>query len=78
MKKKEKKPEEKKKGPEPKTAASKELMERRKNYLKQIQEQRAREKEELSRMLGKKSSSHRYPGGGFKKDTFSPGHSGNK
>ena len=43
MKKKEKKPEEKKKAPEPKTAASKELMERRKNYLKQIQEQRARE-----------------------------------
>jgi len=61
-----------------KAPPAKELMERRKNYLKQIQEQRAREKEELSRMLGKKSSSHRYPGGGFKKDTFSPGHSGNK
>lgn len=61
-----------------KAPASKELMERRKNYLKQLQEQRAREKEELSRMLGKKSSSHRSPGGGFKKDTFSPGHSGNK
>ena len=61
-----------------KSTASKELMERRKNYLKQLQEQRAREKEELSRMLGKKSSSHRYPGAGFKKDTFSPGHSGNK
>jgi hypothetical protein len=76
MKKKEKKPE--KKAAEPKTPASKELMERRRTYLKQLQEQRAREKEELSRMLGKKSSSHRYPGGGFKKDTFSPGHSGNK
>jgi hypothetical protein len=63
---------------EAKTPASKEVMERRKNYLKQLQEQRAREKEELSRMLGKKSSSLRHPGGGFKKDTFSPGHSGNK
>jgi hypothetical protein len=60
-----------------KAPVSKELMERRKNYLKQLQEQRAREKEELSRMLGKKSSSLRLPGG-FKKDTFSPGHSGNK
>jgi len=67
-----------KKAAEPKTPASKELMERRRSYLKQLQEQRAREKEELSRMLGKKSSSHRYPGSGFKKDTFSPGHSGNK
>ena len=67
-----------KKAAEKKTPASKELMERRRNYLKQLQEQRSREKEELSRMLGKKSSSHRYPGGGFKKDTFSPGHSGNK
>ena len=35
---------EKKKAPEAKTPASKELMERRKNYLKQLQEQRAREK----------------------------------
>ena len=58
--------------------SSKELMERRRSYLKELQEKRAREKEELSRLLGKKSSSHRYPGGGFKKDTFSPGHSGNK
>ena len=80
MKKKEKseKKSEKKKDAGAKTPASKELMERRKNYLKQLQEQRAREKEELSRMLGKKSSSHRYPGGGFKRDKFSPGHSGNK
>ncbi len=77
MKKKDGKPEKKKAAAE-KTPASKELMERRKNYLKQLQEQRAREKEELSRMLGKKSSSHRYPGGGFKRDKFSPGHSGNK
>jgi hypothetical protein len=73
-----KKPKKKKEKTEAPQPASKELMERRKNYLKQLQEKRAREKEELSRMLGKKSSSHRYPGGGFKKDTFSPGHSGNK
>lgn len=66
------------KKPASKAPASKEVMERRRTYLKQLQEQRAKEKEELSRMLGKKSSSHRYPGGGFKKDTFSPGHSGNK
>lgn len=58
--------------------SSRELLEKRRAYLKKIQERRALEKEELSRMLGKKSSSHRYPGGGFKKDTFSPGHSGNK
>ena len=50
MKKKDGKPEKKKAAAE-KTPASKELMKRRKNYLKQIQEQRAREKEELSRML---------------------------
>ena len=62
----------------PKPAASKELMEKRKEYLKQLQAQRTREKEELSRMLGKKSSSLRHTGGGFKKDTFTPGHSGNK
>ena len=52
----------------PKPAASKELMEKRKEYLKQLQEQRTREKEELSRMLGKKSSSLRHTGGGQKKD----------
>jgi hypothetical protein len=63
---------------ETKAPASRELMQRRKEYLRQLQEQRAREKEELSRMLGKKSSSLRHTGGGFKKDTFSPGHSGNK
>jgi hypothetical protein len=66
------------KGKTDKPPVSKELLERRKEYLKQLQEQRAREKEELSRMLGKKSSSLRHPGGGFKKDTFTPGHSGNK
>ena len=58
--------------------SNQELLEKRKAYLRELQERRKREKEELSRMLGKKSSSHRYPGGGFKKDTFSPGHSGNK
>jgi len=68
---------EKKKKEEP-VSTSQELLEKRKAYLKELQEKRAQEKQELSRMLGKKSSSHRYPGGGFKKDTFSPGHSGNK
>ena len=56
----------------------KEELERRRQYLKAIQEQRTREKENLSRMLGKRSSSLKATGGGFKKDTFSPGHSGNK
>ncbi len=68
----------KKKAKAGKEAASQALLERRRTYLKEVQERRSQEKEELSRMLGKKSSSHRYPGGGFKKDTFSPGHSGNK
>ncbi len=68
---------ERKKKEEP-VSTSQELLEKRKAYLKELQEKRAQEKQELSRMLGKKSSSHRYPGGGFKKDTFSPGHSGNK
>lgn len=67
----------KKKEPAP-GKSSQELLEKRRAYLRELQEKRKREKEELSRMLGKKSSSHRYPGGGFKKDTFSPGHSGNK
>jgi len=67
-----------KKKEQPSGKSSKELLEKRRAYLRELQEKRKREKEELSRLLGKKSSSHRYPGGGFKKDTFSPGHSGNK
>jgi len=67
-----------KKKESPSGKSSQELLEKRRAYLRELQEKRKREKEELSRMLGKKSSSHRYPGGGFKKDTFSPGHSGNK
>ena len=67
-----------KKKESPSGKSSQELLEKRRAYLRELQEKRKREKEELSRLLGKKSSSHRYPGGGFKKDTFSPGHSGNK
>jgi hypothetical protein len=59
-------------------ATARELLERRKAYLRQLQEQRAREREELGRMLGKKPGGRRVSGGGFAKDTFSPGHSGNK
>ena len=57
---------------------AKEELERRRQYLKAIQEQRSREKENLSRMLGKRSNRLKATGGGFKKDTFSPGHRGNK
>lgn len=65
-------------GKDPAPATSRELLEKRRTYLRELQERRRREKEELSRMLGKKSSRMRSPGGGFRKDTFSPGHSGNK